>query len=148
MKDTEFKSLNHIIPENCKINSRGGNIAEGYVYRPGASIANEKEEIFLVLENLNNSDRTPFIGAMTQAFKFAGAQETDLCLLFVMKESGNKTTVKQVAANIRAYYIWLKSLGAEKLTEVLFIADTEYQDSVHAKEALLSNEFRSRCVAV
>jgi hypothetical protein len=82
------------------------------------------------------------------AAKYAEDSSTPITLVFVMKETGNQTTVAQVSANIRPYYQWLHTLGATQLNRVLFISDTEYDNSAEANEVLLSTQFTERCTAL
>lgn len=145
MLDSEFKKFPHKLPKGDAIVSKGSNIAKDGNYRPDIAIKNSSGMIYLILESERKSERKAFLGALVHASKFAEDSEMPITLVFVMKETGNQTTVKQVSDNIRPYYEWLHNLGAIQLNRVLFISDTEYDESTNAQEELLSSEFIVRC---
>jgi hypothetical protein len=144
MRDREFKNFPHLLPVGSSINSNG-NALQGN-YRPDISIKDQSDKIYIILESERKSERKAFIGAMVHAAKFAHDTQQTLSLVFVMKQTGNQTTVPQVSANIRPYYEWIKSLGSSHLREVLMLSDEEYLLSVNANEKILSKPFRQRCV--
>lgn len=146
MKDTEFKNFNHIIPEGYSIATTGKNLNRGYA--PDISISNSLGKVCLIIENERKSERKAFIGAFIKACKYAEDEQSELKLLFVMKETGNQVTVEQISNNIRPYVNWLNSLGATYLTQVIFISDTEYDKSISNNEKILSNNFMSRCTVI
>ncbi len=148
MRDSEFKKFPHKLAEGDAIASQGSNIAEEGNYRPDIAIKNSSGTIYLILESERKSERKAFIGALVHASKFAEDSKTPITLVFVMKETGNQTTVAQVSANIRPYYQWLHNLGATQLHCVLFISDTEYDESTNAEEVLLSTQFIARCTTL
>lgn len=148
MLDSEFKNFHHRLAQGDAIASRGTNIASSGNYRPDIAIKNSSGAIHLVLESERKSERKAFIGALVHAAKYASDSDTPITLVFVMKETGNQTTVAQVSANIRPYHQWLHTLGATNLNRVLFISDTEYENSANANEVLLSTQFAARCTAL
>lgn len=148
MLDTEFKNFAHKLAQGDVIASRGNNIANNGNYRPDIAIKNQSGAIYLILESERKSERKAFIGAMVHAAKYAADANTKITLVFVMKETGNQTTVAQVSANIRPYYQWLHTLGATQMNRVLLISDVEYEDSANANEELLSAQFIVRCTVL
>lgn len=148
MLDSEFKSFPHRLAQGDAIASRGTNIVNIGNYRPDIAIKNSSGEIHLILESERKSERKAFIGALVHAAKYASDSNRPITLVFVMKETGNQTTVAQVSANIRPYYQWLHTLGAIQLNRVLFISDTEYDNSASANEVLMSAQFTARCTAL
>jgi hypothetical protein len=143
--DSEFKTFQHRLATGDAIASRGNNIATGGNYRPDISIRNQSGATHLILESERKTERKAFIGALVHASKYAEDTNTPITLVFVMKETGNQTTVAQVSANIRPYFQWLQTLGATQLKSVALISDTEYGISANANEVLLSPRFMSRC---
>lgn len=148
LHDSEFKNFPHRLAQGDTIASRGSNIANGGNYRPDIAIKNSSGTIHLILESERKSERKAFIGALVHAAKYANDLNAPITLVFVMKETGNQTTVTQVSANIRHYYHWLHTLGATQLNRVLLISDTEYDISANANEVLLSAQFTARCTAL
>ena len=148
MFDSEFKNFPHKLVQGDVIASRGSNIATGGNYRPDIAIRNSSGAIHLILESERKSERKAFIGALVHAAKYAADSNTKITLVFVMKETGNQTTVAQVSANIRPYYQWLHTLGATQLNRILLISDKEYDESTNANEVLLSEQFTARCTAL
>lgn len=148
MLDREFKNFPHRLAQGDVIASRGRNIAIGGNFRPDIAIKNGRGEIHLIIESERKSERKAFIGAMVHAAKYASETNGSIELLFVMKETGNQTTVAQVSANIRPYYCWLRSLGVDQLRRVLLISDVEYELSNDAGEVLLSDQFIGRCTVI
>lgn len=148
MLDSNFKTFHHRLAQGDVIASQGNNIASNGNYRPDIAIKNSSGAIHLILESERKSERKAFIGALVHAAKYAEDSSTPITLVFVMKETGNQTTVAQVSANVRPYYQWLHTLGATRLNRVLFISDTEYDNSAEAKETLLSPQFTARCTAL
>lgn len=145
MLDSEFKIFQHRLAQGDLVASRGCNIANVGNYRPDIAISNSSGPIHLILESERKSERKAFIGALVHAAKYAEDSSAQITLVFVMKETGNQTTVAQISANIRPYYQWLHSLGATNLNHVFLISDTEYDNSAKANEVLLSAEFVARC---
>lgn len=143
MLDTEFKNFAHLLAPGDSIHTNG-NILQGS-YRPDISIKNKNKKVYLILESERKSERKAFIGAMVHASKFAYETKQIITLVFVMKETGNQTTVAQVSRNIRPYFEWLCSLGSTYLNRVLMISDIEYENSARAGETLLSDIFLQRC---
>lgn len=148
MHDSDFKSFPHKLSQGDVIASRGTNIATVGNYRPDIAIRNSAGAIHLILESERKSERKAFIGALVHAAKYAEDSNAPITLVFVMKETGNQTTVAQVSANIRPYFQWLHALGATQLNRVLFISDTEYDHSTNANEVLLSTQFTARCTVL
>ena len=145
MLDKEFKNFNHRLVQGDVIASRGTNIPNSCGYRPDIAIRKSSGAIYLVLESERKSERKAFIGAMVHAAKYAQESDTPITLVFVMKETGNQTTVAQVSANIRPYFQWLHSLGATQLDRVLFISDINYEVSANSGEEILSHQFVMKC---
>lgn len=145
MLDTEFKYFHHILAQGDVIFSRGTNIASSGNYRPDIAIKNSSGKVHIILESERKSERKAFIGALVHAAKYAKDSNLNITLVFIMKETGNQTTVAQVSTNIKPYYQWLHSLGVTQLHRVMFISDTEYDNSASANEVLLSTEFIARC---
>ena len=104
--------------------------------------------IYLILESERKSERKAFLGAMLQAAKYSSTLQNPLTLVFVMKETGNQTTVAQVSRNIRPYFEWLRSLAATNLSRVLLLSDDDYDASAASGEELLSQPFLNRCTAL
>ncbi|KAF0189482.1 MAG: hypothetical protein FD168_737 [Desulfobulbaceae bacterium] len=148
MRDTEFKNFDHKLAQGDVIASRGTNIASNGNYRPDIAVKNSSGAIHLILESERKSERKAFIGAMVHAAKYAADSNLKITLVFVMKETGNQTTVAQVSANIRPYFQWLHTLGAKQLHSVLLISDVEYDASAKAGEEILSAQFSARCTAL
>lgn len=148
MLDSDFKNFPHNLAQGDVIASRGSNIANNGNYRPDIAIKNSFGAIHLILESERKSERKAFIGALVHAAKYAEDSNTPITLVFVMKETGNQTTVAQVSANIRPYYQWLHTLGATQLKRVLLISDNEYDESTNVNEVLLSTQFTARCTAL
>jgi len=146
MFDSAFKKFNHNIASGDRIASKGNNIVDEGNYRPDITIENSHNKVYIIMESERKSERKAFIGALVQAAKYAAEKNTTMTLVFVMKETGNQTTVAQVSANIRPYYQWLYALGAKQLNSVLLISDTEYDKSNKANEVLLSQQFKKRCI--
>jgi hypothetical protein len=146
--DSEFKNFHHKLAQGDAIASRGTNIVSSGNYRPDIAIKNSSGAIHLILESERKSERKAFIGALVHATKYASDSNKPITLVFIMKETGNQTTVAQVSANIRPYYQWLHTLGATHLNRVLFISDVEYDNSANANEVLLSPQFMARCTAL
>jgi hypothetical protein len=146
--DREFKNFQHRLIHGDVIASRGNNIATVANYRPDISIKNQSGATHLIMESERKSERKAFIGALVHAAKYAEDTNTPITLLFVMKETGNQTTVAQVSANIRPYFQWLGELGAMQLNSVLLISDTEYDTSARVDEVLLSPQFMARCTVL
>ena len=148
MLDTEFKNFGHRLAQGDAIASRGTNIATNGNYRPDIAVRNSSGAIHLILESERKSERKAFIGAMVHAAKYAADSNLKITLVFVMKETGNQTTVAQVSANIRPYFQWLHTLEAKQLHRVLLISDVEYDASANAGEEILSAQFTARCTAL
>lgn len=148
MLDTEFKNFPHRLAQGDTIASRGTNIVSNGNYRPDIAIKNSSGTIHLILESERKSERKAFIGALVHAAKYASDSNESITLVFVMKETGNQTTVAQISANIKPYYQWLHTLGATQLNRVLFISDAEYDNSANANEVLLSAQFIARCTSL
>lgn len=148
MLDSDFKNFHHILAQGDVIASRGTNILRKGNYRPDIAIKNSSGVIHLILESERKSERKAFIGTLVHAAKYASDCNTPITLVFIMKETGNQTTVAQVSANIRPYYEWLHTLGATLLKRVLFISDDEYKNSAIANEVLLSPNFMARCTTL
>lgn len=148
MLDSEFKNFPHRLAQGDAIASRGTNIASSGNYRPDIAIENSSGAIHLILESERKSERKAFIGALVHAAKYASDSNALITLVFVMKETGNQTTVAQVSANIKPYYQWLRTLGVTQLNRVLLISDAEYDNSANANEELLSAQFTARCTTL
>ena len=148
MRDSKFKNFDHCLKTGDKIASRGKNIATNGNYRPDIAVKNSSGKIYLILESERKSDRKAFIGAMVHAAKYAAESNLNITLVFVMKETGNQTTVKQISDNIRAYFQWLHSLGATNLQCVYLISDKDYVTSAKSNEEILSAAFIKRCTAL
>jgi hypothetical protein len=146
--DSEFKNFPHRLAQGDAIASQGANIVSSGNYRPDIAIRNSSGAIYLILESERKSERKAFIGALVHAAKYASDSNAPITLVFVMKETGNQTTVAQVSANVRPYYQWLRALGATQLNRVLFISDAEYDNSANANEVLLSSQFTARCTVL
>lgn len=146
MRDTEFKNFNHRLPEGSLILSTGQNLIDGY--RPDISIQNSDGDVHVILESERKSERKAFIGAMVKASHFAYDTKIPVTLIFIMKETGNQTTIGQVSANIRPHFEWLVKLGAKQLQRIIFISDNAYIASANNDEAILSAAFISRCVVL
>ncbi|AXX59667.1 hypothetical protein ABRZ83_22485 [Vibrio vulnificus] len=145
MKDSEFKSFSHKLPLGHEISSNGQNISVIGNYRPDISIKDASGTIQIVLESETKSDRKAFIGALTHAFKYADESNVSFTLVFVMKETGNQTTVEQVANNLRPYYVWLQGVVKTKLKGTFLVSDDAYVKSKECGERILSTEFQARC---
>ncbi len=145
MLDSEFKNFSHKLAQGDVVAYQGTNIPNSGGYRPDIAIKNSSGTIHLILESERKSERKAFIGAMVHAAKYASTSQQLITLVFVMKETGNQTTVAQVSSNIRPYFQWLNSLGATQLNRVLFISDIDYNRSSAANELLLSPQFIDRC---
>ncbi|MBE4032475.1 hypothetical protein J4H25_20030 [Vibrio alginolyticus] len=145
MKDSEFKSFSHKLPLGHEISSNGQNISVIGNYRPDISIKDASGTIQIVLESETKSDRKAFIGALTHAFKYADESNVSFTLVFVMKETGNQTTVEQVANNLRPYYVWLQGVVKTKLKGTFLVSDDAYVKSKECGERILSTEFKARC---
>ena len=145
MLDSEFKSFDHKLAQGDVIASRGTNIASNGNYRPDIAVRNSSGAIHIILESERKSERKAFIGAMVHAAKYAADANSKITLVFVMKETGNQTTVAQVSANIRPYFRWLLTLGAKQLHRVLLISDVGYDASANEGEEILSAQFSARC---
>ena len=144
--DTEFKNYNHRLPVDSNIRTNGGSLVSGY--RPDISIQDNSGNVNLILESERKSERKAFIGALVKASRFAQENSCLVTLVFVMKETGNQTTVAQVSSNIEPYFRWLYNLGAVKLNRVCFISHPAYIQSAENNETILSNEFMERCVVL
>jgi len=148
MLDSQFKNFAHIVAPGDSVATNGKIIKNSGGYRPDISIKNSLGVIHLILESERKSERKAFIGAMVHAAKYADTLKTPITLVFIMKETGNQTTVAQVTTNIRPYFQWLNSLGAIYLNKVFLLSDVEYDNSTSAGEVLLSQPFLSRCTAL
>lgn len=146
MLDTEFKNFAHRIPVNSRILSNGQDLVPGY--RPDISIQENDGDVYLILESERKSERKAFIGAMLKASHFAYDNNSSITLVFVMKETGNQTTVNQISSNLKPYFDWLHQLGATQLNRVCFISHPVYEESANNDEELLSKEFLERCVVL
>lgn len=146
MLDSEFKDFAHRIPDNSRILSNGQDLVPGY--RPDISIQDNNDEVYLILESERKSERKAFIGAMVKASHFAYDNNSPITLIFVMKETGNQTTVNQISSNLKPYFDWLYQLGATQLNRVCFISHPAYEESANNNEILLSEEFLDRCVVL
>jgi len=144
MLDTEFKNFAHRIPKNSRILSNGQDLVPGY--RPDISIQGNDGDVYLILESERKSERKAFIGAMVKASHFAYDNNSPITLVFVMKETGTQTTVKQISSNIKPYFDWLYKLGSTQLNRVCFISHPAYKDSANNNEILLSKDFLERCI--
>ena len=145
MLDSQFKNFAHLVAVGDSVATNGKMIPNSGGYRPDISIKNSSGITHLILESERKSERKAFIGAMVHAAKYAATLQTPITLVFIMKETGNQTTVAQVSANIRPYFQWLTLLGATHLNRVLLLSDVAYDNSTAAGEALLSQPFISRC---
>ncbi|CAH7453481.1 conserved hypothetical protein [Vibrio chagasii] len=145
LKDSEFKNFSHKLPLGYEISSNGQNISVLGNYRPDISIKDASGTIQIVLESETKSDRKAFIGALTHAFKYADESSVSFTLVFVMKETGNQTTVEQVANNLRPYYVWLQGMVTTKLKDTFLVSDDAYVKSNECGERILSTEFQARC---
>lgn len=145
LKDSEFKVFSHKLPLGHEISSNGQNISVIGNYRPDISIKDASGTIQIVLESETKSDRKAFIGALTHAFKYADESNVSFTLVFVMKETGNQTTVEQVANNLRPYYVWLQGVVTTKLKGTFLVSDDAYVKSKECGERILSTEFQARC---
>jgi hypothetical protein len=148
MLDSQFKNFAHIVAPGDSVATNGNIIPNSGGYRPDISIKNSSGIIHLILESERKSERKAFIGAMIHAAKYAETLKTPITLVFIMKETGNQTTVKQIADNIRPYFQWVTSLGAICLNKVFLLSDVAYDNSASAGEMLLSQPFLSRCTAL
>lgn len=145
MRDREFKNFGHLLAPGDAIATRGCIIPGSNGYRPDISIKNPQGVTYLVLESERKSERKAFLGAMMQAARYSSTLQSNITLIFVMKETGNQTTVAQVSNNIRPYFQWLVALGATNLARVLMLSDEEYDESGIAGEVLLTPPFLARC---
>lgn len=143
MFDSEFKSFVHQLPEGHHILANGQDLVPGY--RPDVAIANDENNVTLILESERKTERKAFIGDLVKASHFAHKHEKEVTLVIVMKEVRSQTTVDQVARNIEPYFEWLFSLGATQLGRVCLLSDESYRESAEAREVLLSDEFLKRC---
>jgi hypothetical protein len=148
VKDADFKKLEHQVG-NGRIASQGGQVASGY--KPDITVHDVSGKLLFILECEQKTDRKAFLGDLVKAEKYAEDCKARPVLIIVMQTCAN-TTTSQIARHLNTYFDWLHkakgAMGGLCLKEVLVMSDSEYQQSVGAKELLASPAFRKRAIAV
>ena len=146
MGDLEFKELKHQIGE-LKISTRGSVVANGY--KPDITVVDRDSRLMFILECEEKTDRKSFLGDVVKAEKYAEDCCATPILVIVMKEYDN-TTLRQISNHLKPYVSWLSNIKPRglNLSQILIIADLDYELSIEHKEYLGSQEFQERSVVV
>jgi hypothetical protein len=146
MKDSRFKNLEHQVGE-LKISTRGSEVANGY--KPDITVIDRDKRLMFILECEQKTDRKAFLGGVVKAEKYAEDCCATPTLVIVMKPFSN-TTVDQIASHLELYISWFSHLKPRglNLSQILIIADSDYELSIEHKECLVSQEFQKRSVPV
>ena len=146
MKDFEFKNLDHKTG-SFQIGSCGKAVSSGY--KPDITVIDINRSLKLILECEQKTDRKAFLGDFIKAEKYAEECKSSPMLIIVMQPKTN-TTVKQIAAHLETYAVWLNKcfLGGLHLSGIFVISDIEYLDSIKANEMLDSNAFFKRGIMI
>jgi hypothetical protein len=147
MKDADFKNLKHQIGTTNRIASTGESVATGY--KPDITVKDSNGVLKFILESEQKTDRKAFLGDLLKAEMYSEQQNAAPVLIIVMQEQPN-TTTKQIADHIKPYKQWLaqKFGGKLSLSAVYVLSDTQYEESINAKEILGAQAFNNRCLIV
>ena len=140
MNDAFFKSLSHCLGI-YRIASCGNLVCKGY--KPDLTVCNSDNQLVLIFECEQKTDRKAFLGDFVKAEKYAADCGALIPLYYRDAGIPEYDRAAKWAYNLRPYADWLGRLkgGSLNLADVLLISDREYLCSVEANELPASAEF-------